>query len=203
MPLRRAFVLITLLSCMLVGCVPFSLPSTEPLFSSSQYVRPIPAGRYVIDVEGRRIEFDVSFRENTLHITYSSKKDKQIEWVGGFIPLATSLYFIVELTEHYESGKRIGNNQAAGHLPVKIEGNKVTLIGGPKIGHCNSECETFLTSHGFQRQGPFTGAMYTPEWAFPGATTKPQLTDFYSALAEWFVNGQGNWQTYDAAYAGG
>ncbi len=154
-------------------------------------------------MDGRRSEIDASFSNNTLHLVHTSKNNQKMEWVGGFTPLATSPYFIIELTKYYENGELIGDGHVVGHLPVKIEEGTVTLIGAPKVGQCTSECETLLTSHGFQRQDPFTGAMYTPEWAFPGAVTKPQLMAFYNALAEWSINGRGNWQIYVMTHAGG
>ncbi|RAU20290.1 hypothetical protein CU669_19175 [Paramagnetospirillum kuznetsovii] len=179
-----ALIILGLLS--LGACMPYLVGSDRPRFDASEYVKPLADGDYIFSREIPRPARLVGKGNQTL-LTMVNEGGDEMTFVGGFVPLNKTEYFLYQVTDAIEKGA-LAKKKSAGetsYAPVTITADGVaTWFSGPS--ECDTVCAAFLASHGIERDRANNTTV-------PDGLTRERLLAFYEELLPVLEAGGEEW----------
>lgn len=183
--LRTTFALLTL--C-LTGCVPFVLESSSRHFAASEYTVALADGSYAVSEPSMKLAVVVN-RSDHVEITLTADDGVPHILIGGFIALKIPGHFIFQATDATENGVAVPKkpDENSVYIPVRIAqtGEAAWYIGPKK--HCDLECATLLSSHGFRQVG-------SADWSAPKNLPRTVMLAFYEELASLLERSPDTWE---------
>ncbi len=168
------------------GCLPLVLESDSAI-DAKGYVFPLAGGTYVADGLEIAEKLVITNHSNHVELAILKKDTTDVILIGGFLPLLSSGYYVLQVTDAIDDGKPANKKPGESvFIPVSVSSpGKASWFTAPI--RCNEECKALFTSFGFTGEA-------SQSWHAPKNLPHERILSFYEALASLHARDPQAWQ---------